>query len=268
MLPGLARFGVDFGNGEVDRTFFPRDFEHTRYTSAKAQVLAHHPERFAWLEGERETRAHSAVLEWLRAQLARERAEAALDARDDVYAGFDAFARHVAEDIVVLGRDAGGAERASLVHVCFPSGWRPERILGRSFFEIHAPVPAFEPVLRAAPRLVPALFERGPFVRFVWTLSQDDALDHHSDHGARAAWRPDASDGYLRVERQITVPFAREDACLFLIRTYLYAFRELTSEERAVISGVLAQTEREVLEYKGLLAGLPQIVSQLARTAR
>jgi dimethylamine monooxygenase subunit A len=259
---------VDFGNGDADRSYFPRDSEHPRYIAAKARVLAHHPERFAWLEGERETRAHTAVLEWLHARLAGEHAEAELAAEGDLHADFDAFARRVAEDIVVLCRDAGGAERASLVHVCFPSGWRPERILGQSFFEIHAPVPTFEPVLRAGPRLVPALFERGPFVRFVWTLSQDDALDHHSDHGARAAWRADASDGYLRVERQITVPFARESASLFLIRTYLYAFRELTPEERAVIGGVLATTTREVLEYKGLAAGLPHIFAQLARTPR
>jgi hypothetical protein len=265
MLPGLARFGVDFGNGDVDNRFFPRDLEHARYTAAKAQVLAQHPERFAWLEGERETQQLGAVLAWLRARVASEQAEVGLGAQHDLYAGFDALARGIAEDIVVLGRDARGAERTILVHVCFPSGWRPERILGQSFFEIHAAVPEFEPVSRSAPRLVPALFERGPFVRFVWTLSQDDALDHHSEHGVRAAWRPDASDGYLRVERQITVPFAEQAASLFLIRTYLYPFRELAPAERTLLAGVLAQTSREVLEYKGLAAGLPHILAQLAR---
>ena len=51
------------------------------------------------------------------------------------------------------------------------------------------------------------MIERGPYVRFVWTLSADDCLDHHPEEGNRLPWDSHQGRGWLRVERQVTVPF-------------------------------------------------------------
>jgi hypothetical protein len=120
-------------------------------------------------------------------------------------------------------------------------------------------------VLRAAPSLVAAMIERGPYVRFVWTVSPDDRLDHHPDHAARATWAADSAPGYLRVERQVTVPFPDVAASLFLIRTYLYRFDELGPEQRHTLASALEQTSPTLLAYKGLSDGLPHVLARLRR---
>jgi heme-dependent oxidative N-demethylase alpha subunit-like protein len=273
MQPGLARFGSDFGNGADDARFFPLDREHAHYRREKAAVLARHPERFAWLDGARERAALERVAAWLGTQLASEHGTSSVSSPaptpasvaggTDIARTFGAIAQDVAEDLVVLARDASGPERAILVHVCFPSGWRPESILGQSFEQIHAPVPEFDAVARAAPALVAALIERGPYVRFVWGVSADDRLDHHPEHGPRAAWSSSTPNGYLRVERQVMVPFPEVAASLFLIRTYLYEFAELTPDERLTLASALEQTSPAILAYKGLGEALPHVLRLL-----
>jgi heme-dependent oxidative N-demethylase alpha subunit-like protein len=265
MQPGLSRFGSDFGNGALDAQFFPRDRDEPRYLADKAAVLASHPERFVWRDGARERTALARVADWIDAQLALERGASPVALADgfDVARRYGAFAAALAEDLVVIARGEDGAERAILVHVCFPSGWRPEAIAGQSFAQIHAPVPAFEAVSRTAPALVSAMIERGPYVRFVWGVTADARLDHHPEHGARDAWSAATATGYLRVERQVTVPFPDVSASLFLIRTYLYAFDELDAAERNTLASALAQTSPEVLAYKGLANGLAHVLALL-----
>jgi heme-dependent oxidative N-demethylase alpha subunit-like protein len=276
MQPGLARFGSDFGNGQDDARFFPVDRDRARYRHEKAAVLARHPERFGWIDGDRERTALESVAGWILEQLARERSATPSVARTheqhapperlDIARAYREIADEIAEDLVVLARDEGGRERVILAHVCFPSGWRPESIVGQSFAEIHAPVPEFESVARAAPALVGALLERGPYVRFVWGVSADDGLDHHPEHGPRAPWTPATVRGYLRVERQVMVPFAAVAAGLFLIRTYLYGFDELSVEQRLTLASALEQTSPAVLAYKGLGGdALPHVLHLLRR---
>lgn len=270
MQPGLSRFGSDFGNGAADALFFPLDRDAERYQREKASVLARHPERFAWLDGPAERRALSSISSWLHEQLASERGSGSARtgaARDfDVARDYDALAREVAEDLAVLALDGSGRERIILAHVCFPSGWRPESIVGQSFAAIHAPVPELDAVTRAAPALVSAMIERGPYVRFVWGVSADAALDHHPEQGTRAAWSEATRPGYLRVERQVLVPFPDVSASLFLIRTYLYAFDELGAEQRRTLASALQQTSPAVLAYKGLNAERLALVLALLRS--
>jgi hypothetical protein len=269
MQPGLSRFGTDFGNGASDSLFFPLDREAARYQRAKAHVRARHPDRFGWCDGPRELHALSRVATWLRERIALERGGPSTSPSAahelDIARDYDELAREVAEDLVVMALDESGAERAILVHVCFPSGWRPESIVGRSFAAIHAPVPEMDAVNAAAPALVSAMITRGPYVRFVWGVSADAELDHHPEHGARDAWTDATHPGYLRVERQVLVPFPDVSASLFLIRTYLYAFDELRPQERLTLASALAQTSPAILAYKGLAEGLPRVLALLRR---
>jgi len=251
MEAGLLRHGTDLGNGPADQLFFQVDDQLERYLAAKRAVPA---ARHAVLVRDAAERAiHDTVGAWLLATLTREHPQrlAARAQADDVGATFAALAGVVQEDLVVLRRLPGGDSSAIAVHVGTPSGWRPERIHGASFGLIHAPVPDFAKHPQAERSMVDAMVERGPYVRFVWTLAADDHLDHHPEEGRRESWRADGP-GYLRVERQTTVPFAELQAALFLIRTYVYPFTSLTAEQRGVLARAIAVMPAQVAAYKGL----------------
>jgi dimethylamine monooxygenase subunit A len=266
MEAGLRRFGTDFGNGRADALYFQRDREEARYLAAKAATP---PGRHGVLaRSEAERRVHDRVQEWMHAQLALEHPEIAAGS-DGTYAG---LAARVQEDFAVLhrppreGREEHEAdaplESAIAMFVSIPSGWRPERLLGASFRTIHGPVPSFADVDAQSASMVASMIERGPYVRFVWTISADDHLDHHPEEGRRAPWSRDGA-GWLRVERQVTVPFPAESASLFLIRVYLRSFAELSSEERATLAAALAAMPDEVARYKGLAGERREIALSL-----
>lgn len=272
MEAGLLRFGTDLGNGAADRLFFQVDDELERYLVAKRAATA---SRHAVLaRDDAEVRVHATVLAWLRETLGREHPErlaaAAADASRDLATGpeataYAAIARTVQEDLVVIRRLPDGSSSAIMVDVAIPSGWRPERIHGASFGTIHGPVPAFAKDHRAERSMLDAMVDRGPYVRFVWTVNADDHLDHHPEEGRRLPWTRDAS-GFLRVERQVTVPFTACDASLFLIRVYVYPFSSLTPEQRDVLARAIEAMPDEIAAYKSLAASRGVVLDVLRRS--
>jgi hypothetical protein len=78
------------------------------------------------------------------------------------------------------------------------------------------------------------------------------------------AWTTDTPRGFLRVERQTSVPLPGVGGCIFLIRTYSYGFDQLAREQRAILATALTQTPPEILRYKGLTAALPRALELLA----
>ena len=251
MTAGLKRFGTDFGNGVHDHEFFQLDAERARYLAAKRCAPA--ARRVLDVRDPAAAAARAAALNWMREELGARAPvvlrEAAQDgaARDEL----DALARALQEDLCVLhaGRDFAGS--AALIDVRFPSGWRPERLAGADFNRIHGPVPGFPSDERAAQSMVRTMIERGPFVRFVWTLSPDEQLDQHPDTPRASSW--DRTDRvFLRVERQITVPLTAAKASVFLIRVYHYAFEQLSVEQRACTLTALAAMPEELRLYKRL----------------
>jgi len=170
----------------------------------------------------------------------------------------------VQEDLVVLHRRHDGRDTAIMVDVSFPSDWRPERIVDTDFRFIHGPVPGFADAEAQARSMVSAMIDRGPYVRFVWTLKADDFLDHHPEEGGHGEWSADG-EGFLRVERQLTVPFSDVAASLFLIRTYLYPFRSLTAEQRDSLARAVETMPAEAARYKSFTAAQPIILALLRR---
>ena len=61
------------------------------------------------------------------------------------------------------------------------------------------------------------------------------------------------------------MPFAAQEGSLFLIRTYLYAFADLTGEQREVLASALERLPDEVAAYKGLAAIRPTALEVLRR---
>lgn len=268
MRPRLQPFGTDFGNGDADRRYLQRDALEPLYLRAKRTPTrpgSREPrERYRIARGVAEDVAHRAVLEWIdRSHEAEHLDLQPCDHTTDFGARYAAISDAVQEDFVVLARDETGLDRAIAVYVCFPSGWRPEAILGWSFQQIHGRVPDFADEAAAARSLVSAMLERGPYVRFVWTICADDGLDHHPDEGARVTFGPGAQKGWLRIERQVTVPFVAEQASLFLIRTYLRAFSSLSASERETLGRALSCMPESTARYKGLAGHIEHAIAAL-----
>lgn len=251
MSAGLHRFGTDFGQAGRDREFFHLDGERARYLLAKRRAPA--ARRIIGTDDAESRRALAAALAWMRETLAQEAPEVLISAADDRDAQdeFDALARSLQEDFCVLCAGDDHSGRAALTDVRLPSGWRPERLRDASFFSIHRPVPGFPNDAQAARSMVRTMVERGPFVRFVWTLTPDSRLDRHPDVIGADSWKH-AEGLFLRVERQVTVPLTAANASLFLIRVYMYPFAELTVEQRARTTAALAAMPDEIRAYKGL----------------
>ncbi len=251
MVAGLRAFGADFGQGMHDRRYFQRDAERARYLAAKRAVAADRH----WLAGAdaEAERARSHALQWMRETLAREDPEALAEADADRAARdpFEAIARAVQEDFAVMSAGEHDDGRTVALDVRFPSGWRPERLAQASFGAIHAPVPGFADNTLAARSMVRAMVERGPYVRFVWTLCRDELLDHHPERANAGSW--DALDElFLRVERQVTVSLPEVRASVFLIRTYVYPYAALDAQQRATVREAMRVMPSEVRAYKGL----------------
>lgn len=241
---GLHPFGTDFGNGVADRLYFQIDEQRPYYLAEKRRVSA---ARHRVLErDDDERRGNARVLEWMRATLQHEH-PGLFPSTPDTLRGIGA---EVQEDLVVIHRRGDGSNAAIGVDVSFPSDWSPERIAGTDFRFIHGPVPGFADSEAQASSMVSAMIDRGPFVRFVWTLKPDGDLDHHPDVAHHRLWSDDDA-GFLRVERQVTVPFAAVAAALFLIRTYLYPFDSLSPEQRETIANALKTMPPEAAAYKG-----------------
>lgn len=253
MTAGLKRLGTDFGHGARDAQLFQVDDERPRYLAEKRAAP---PERhqLAGTDAAAEA-ARAAGLACMREALAREAPAllAEADADRAARSPLEAIARAVQEDFAIFAADDGDGRTVAL-DVRFPSGWRPERLAGASFVSLHAPVPGFVDTPAAARSMVDAMVSRGPYVRFVWTVCSDAALDHHPDarppvqwdvREARDAWR-------LRVERQVTVPLPAARASLFLIRTYLYPLHALSEREQRTLLRALEVMPEAVRAYKGL----------------
>jgi hypothetical protein len=251
MSAGLHRFGTDFGQAERDQQFFQLDDERERYLAGKREAPP--SRRVFGTEDADSRRAREAALAWMRDTLAREAPQVLTDAAQDRDARdeLDALARALQEDFAIIGAGDDHAGRAALIDVRFPSGWRPERLRDATFLATHAPVPQFPGDAQAARSMVRTMIERGPFVRFVWTLSPDAGLDRHPDAVGCASWRQ-PEGVFLRVERQVTVPLTAANASLFLIRVYVYPFGELSQEQQACTLSALAAMPDEIRAYKHL----------------
>ena len=260
MLPRLRPFGTDWGNGGRDRLFFQRDALAADYRAAKCRPTQSDVpspcERLRLrVDNDDERRAHQSALAWAArtlehehpGSLGREASE------DDLKSRWHELGLAVQEDLVLVQRGRDETDRVLAVQVCFPSNWRPETILGWDFRAIHAPVPDFADRADTARSLATAMIERGPYERFVWTLCADAELDHHPEWGARVPWSDGARRGWLRVERQVTVPLASQQAAIFLIRTYLTAFEQLEPPQRKTLLQAVERMPEAVRDYKGVL---------------
>jgi hypothetical protein len=253
LMPGRQpRLG---GEG-AGTTHFERDDELAEYLAAKGR-----PVRAAGAEPE-----EARVLAWLRDTMAREHRAASAATLDEAM-------RSLQEDLVIMHR-AGGTEApdaiAVYLHVSVPTGWCPDCACGRSFLDIHAPVPerhAFATPNRR--RLAQNLFgvDRRTTVRFVWTVTPDARLDRRRCprglHPTTTQTWEGATTAWFRLERQVIVPLS-DALSVFLIRVYRHDVRTLTDGQRDVLRRSLAAMDPGLAAYKGLAEHASAIDALLA----
>ncbi|MCL4744112.1 MAG: DUF3445 domain-containing protein [Burkholderiaceae bacterium] len=161
-----------------------------------------------------------------------------------------ALALSVQEDLVLMAITPEGFV-AEAMSVAFASGWDPARKIGRRLFDIHQPVAEGEALRAASDNLARAMVGKGPFVRYVWTISDSDALARPPGH-AVAAESVEAL--WFRCERQVTLPLAAFDRSLFLIRVFVEPLSTIARDEprRSLIARALESMGDELVRYKGL----------------
>lgn len=252
MAASLNRFGTDFGFGEAERCFFQVDDARDTYLRGKRSAPA--KRRFVVGDDPLAQRARAEAAAWMHETLRREHPEVAEEVAADTDAvdPFDAIARHVQEDFAVMQAGEDDAGRTLVVDVRFPSGWQPERLRHEGFVAIHQPVPGFPPTEKAARGMVRAMVDKGPYVRFVWTVSPDPSLDQHPDRAGMLRTWDEVERPYFRVERQVTVPLPETRSSVFLIRVYMTPVDELAPERRERLIEALRQMPDEVRAYKRL----------------
>lgn len=176
------------------------------------------------------------------------------------------------EDLALIARGPGGDWLAA-THVLSPQHWDPRDKLGRDFVQVHTPVAGSGPMNASAARLVDAVIDRGPFVRFAWGISMGDRLDHHpatppdSDRAEATRFTPDGA--FLRVERQTLTGFPQADGALFTIRPYLYPLRGAvrTPDQARALAAALRSMTPDQVQYKGLTCLLDDLLAWLRSVA-
>lgn len=153
------------------------------------------------------------------------------------------LAMQIPEDIVVHRID-GDRDWMAYGHLCLPSGWDPAEKIGKSFAEIHEPVPG----MRSNRALVESMVYSGPFERYVWSAIFEDRLDSHPSN-TFAKFDKDKPVLFVKVERQTIYGMPALGAAVFVLQQFLLPEKEL--DHKALHSAILGMTPEQTA-YKGM----------------
>ena len=112
-------------------------------------------------------------------------------------------------------------------------------------------MPDFDTVNRAARHIAEMISQKGPFVRYVWTICNSDQLNRRPD--LTHDWTNETvKDMWFRYERQVTLPMG--DAAMFLIRVYMIPLQQVfrSRKKKAQITESINSMTQAVLDYKNL----------------
>lgn len=300
---GLHVLGTDFGNGDADTKVFQIDANFDRYRECKLLARAERLSKYHQLHQYSPAVAQQIsrfVVNRLAEEYARyfsveQRTDGGtalncvltgevlifapdmrlIEARGQVdppyVSSLDALACQIQEDLAVFRMT--DQQWLSAVHLCFPNHWAAEEKIGRSFAEIHSPIPGIEKISAGAAALVDAMIYKGPYVRFAWGLSTDTHLNHHPQPRpdiAQHAWRGRTFDRgrpelWLRIERQTSWGFPEIAAALFTIRTYFTDCRQIKQSPSKLnrLTCAIESMTPEILQYKGIADAKPEILRWL-----
>ncbi len=173
--------------------------------------------------------------------------------------GLRAMGDSVQEDLLIL---SVGEEGVPLVagHLCFPNAWSLGDKIGRSFLEIHGPVPGFGTGIGPpSQKLLERLKGGRPVQRINWAVKATGQLDltmrwaEWEAEQKRLVTAENAGERcYLRIERQTLTALPESQGVLFGLHTYVQRIDSLDGEERMLVKGVLRTCPEAMLAYKGI----------------
>lgn len=185
----------------------------------------------------------------------------------------NALALSAQEDLAIVrgSSDDSPADVLEWLHVCLPSSWVPAEKVGRSFVAVHGPVAHHEQLVAAQARIIRAMIDAGPFVRYVWGIHRDGELCHNPRIHTPPPWVPEASpeelarQAWFRVERQTTHGFPALNRALFTIRYWVEPLVEVAADpyRRERLASALAGMDAESLSYKGLAPARDRLLAWL-----
>ncbi len=177
------------------------------------------------------------------------------------WAPLDWIGRQVQEDLLLLD---GSSEDCPLMagQLCFANRWSLEEKMGRSFLEIHAPVPGFgEQIGRSSHLLLERLKTDRPVWRYNWSLVLGGELDLSTKMVAAVQARMPAVTAancgalcFFRTERQTLARLPQTGAVLFTVHTYRTPLATLACDAawaRRFLE-VLDAASPALLAYKGV----------------
>jgi hypothetical protein len=284
VAPNLRKLGTDFGNGTQDAVLIQLDSEFSKYRANKEAAFAEDCSKYLGV--------HQLPPDVLAAVLSA-MAQNLVDAYPDIYSASpgqltlgltgetirwheDQLARPadllqeasllIQPDFVIICR-TGGEDRVAGISVCAPSHWRPSEKLGQSFFETHTVVPGFEKINAVAGRMVDAIINQGPFVRFVWGVESDDRFNHHLD--TPEGWNEeewlgrlfDRQPVWVRTERQSLLGLPEVEAAIFVIHARTVPVASIG--EVRTLASALESMSPAAREYKGVDTHFDALMAQL-----
>lgn len=267
LSPGLYRFGHDFGNAAADQRLFQLDREFERYRGNIIQARKQLHKYYC--QAQRPPATDSAVNSFIVEQLCRDYPQwfsvrqnslhcrltdetLILDKPQGYSDLFDALASQLQEDIAVMQFDTQGHSRLCALHLCCPNHWGANQRIGESFYELHKAVPGLNEAISDADKLLNSILQRGPYVRFVWGLTNTRALDMHPENLRTRRALDMHKDLFVRLERQVLYGLPQVNALLFIIRTYFVAVNELAKPERTALWQQIQSADDDLLAYKGI----------------
>jgi hypothetical protein len=162
------------------------------------------------------------------------------------------LAMNVEEDIAILS-----SGKVIAICFCFPSGFIPSHVVGKSFFEIHQPIPDSDLLLKMSDKLTSMMADnsRGCYRRFVWTITSNPSMSQHPSLKNKVI--PNSiNDLYFRTESQTTIPLGDNVNMLFSVKVEMNPLNGIWEdhEKRSALISSIDSMSDAMLEYKNLKA--------------
>ncbi len=160
------------------------------------------------------------------------------------------LAMNVEEDIAIL-------KSGKVIAICFcsPSGFIPAQIVGKSFHEIHQPVPDSDLLLKMSDKLTSMMSDssRGSYRRYVWTITSNPSMSQHPSLKNKII--PESIDDlYFRSESQTTIPIGDNVHMLFAVKVEMNPLSSIWEdcEKRNLLINSIDSMSDAMLDYKNL----------------
>ena len=159
------------------------------------------------------------------------------------------LALQIEEDIAIMVDN-----RLYAICFCFPSNWVPGKRLGKTFREIHEPVADNSKLLEASDKIMQTLINSGPYIRYVWTISNNSELSNHPNNKINTEANT-IQELYFRYETQTTMPLPELNTAILFVNVQVHPLAKYWGnyDDRNLILNSINSMTDTVLKYKNLI---------------